>query len=61
MIPIIISLIEVAAIKEATELSIPSGYVEVITWNDWFIDWCLTSTLAIFQLYRGVNKLYYNI
>ena len=23
-----------------------------------FIDWCLTSTLAVFQLYRGVNKLY---
>jgi hypothetical protein len=23
------------------------------------IDWCFTSTLAIFQLYRGVNKCYY--
>jgi hypothetical protein len=22
---------------------------------DWLIDWCLTPTLAIFQLYRGVN------
>jgi hypothetical protein len=22
---------------------------------DWFTDWCLTPTLAIFQLYRGVN------
>jgi hypothetical protein len=25
------------------------------------IDWCLTQTLAVFQLYRGVNKLYINI
>jgi hypothetical protein len=24
----------------------------------WLIDWCLTPTLAIFHLYRGVNKLY---
>jgi len=23
------------------------------------IDWCLTPTLAIFQLYRGMNKFYY--
>jgi len=23
------------------------------------IDWCLMPTLAIFQLYRGVNKFYY--
>jgi hypothetical protein len=23
---------------------------------DWLIDWCLMPTLAIFQLYRGVNK-----
>jgi len=22
------------------------------------IDWCLTPTLAVFQLYRGVNKFY---
>jgi len=22
-------------------------------------DWCLTSTLAVFQPYRGVNKFYY--
>jgi len=22
------------------------------------IDWCLTPTLAIFQLYRGMNKFY---
>jgi hypothetical protein len=27
--------------------------------KDWFIDWCLTPTLAIFQLYRGVSKFYY--
>ena len=26
---------------------------------DWLIDWCLTPTLAIFQLYRGANKFYY--
>ena len=28
---------------------------------DWFclIDWCLMPTLAIFQLYRGMNKFYY--
>jgi hypothetical protein len=25
---------------------------------DWLIDWCLTPTLAIFKLYRGVNKFY---
>jgi len=25
------------------------------------IDWCLTPTLAIFQLYRGVNKFYYTV
>jgi hypothetical protein len=24
---------------------------------DWLIDWCLKSTLAIFQLYRGVRKI----
>ena len=23
----------------------------------WLIDWCLTPTLAVFQLYRGVIKL----
>jgi len=22
------------------------------------IDWCLTPTLSVFQLYHGVNKLY---
>jgi hypothetical protein len=22
---------------------------------DWLIDWCLTPTLAVFQLYRGVS------
>jgi hypothetical protein len=26
--------------------------------NGWLIDWCFTHILAIFQLYRGVNKLY---
>ena len=26
---------------------------------NWLIDWCLTPTLAVFQLYRGVNKFYY--
>ena len=25
------------------------------------IDWCLTSTLAIFQLYRREKKFYYNL
>jgi hypothetical protein len=25
----------------------------------WLIDWCLTPTLAIFQLYSGANKFYY--
>jgi len=25
------------------------------------IDWCLTPTLAIFQLYRGVNKFYVSL
>jgi hypothetical protein len=25
----------------------------------WLIDWCFTPTFAIFQLYCGVNKLYY--
>jgi len=24
------------------------------------LDWCLTQTLAVFQLYRGVNKFYIN-
>ena len=28
---------------------------------DWLIDWCLKPTLAIFQLYRGVNIFYYNL
>jgi hypothetical protein len=23
-------------------------------YSNWLIDWCLTPTLAIFQLYRGV-------
>jgi hypothetical protein len=23
--------------------------------TDWLIDWCFTPTLAMFQLYRGVN------
>jgi len=25
------------------------------------IDWCFTPTLAIFQLYRGVNKVYVSL
>jgi len=25
------------------------------------IDWCLTPTLAIFQIYRDVNKFYYQL
>ena len=25
------------------------------------IDWCLTPTLAVFQLYRGVSKCYINL
>ena len=24
---------------------------------DWLIDWCLTPTYAIFQLYRGMNSI----
>jgi hypothetical protein len=28
---------------------------------DWLIGWCLTPSLSVFQLYRGVNKLYINI
>jgi hypothetical protein len=28
---------------------------------DWLIDWCLAPTLAVFQLYNGMNKLYINI
>ena len=24
--------------------------------NDWLIDWCLTPTLVLFQLYRGMNN-----
>ena len=24
---------------------------------DWLIDWCLTPTLAIFQLYRGIIQV----
>jgi hypothetical protein len=31
---------------------IEGGFVQV---SDWLIDWCLTSTLAVFQLYRGVT------
>jgi hypothetical protein len=27
--------------------------------NKYMIDWCLTPTLAVFQLYRGINKFYY--
>ena len=26
---------------------------------DLWIDWCLMPTLAIFQPYRGINKVYY--
>ena len=26
---------------------------------DWLIDWCLTPTLEVFQLYHGMNKFYY--
>jgi hypothetical protein len=25
------------------------------------IDWCLTTNLAVFQLYRGINKYYINL
>jgi hypothetical protein len=25
---------------------------------DWFIDWCLAQTWAVFQLYRDGNKFY---
>jgi hypothetical protein len=25
------------------------------------MNWCLTPTLAVFQLYRGVNKFYINL
>jgi len=33
---------------------------ETQSYNDYqLIDWCLTPTLAIFQLYRGMNKFYY--
>ena len=28
---------------------------------DWLIDWCLTPTLAVFQLYSGVDKYYINL
>ena len=28
---------------------------------DWLIDWCLAPTLAVFQLYRGVNEYYINL
>jgi len=24
--------------------------------ESWLIDWCLMPTLAVFQLYRGMNK-----
>jgi stringent starvation protein B len=24
---------------------------------DWLINWCLTPNLAVFQIYRGVQKL----
>jgi hypothetical protein len=34
---------------------------EQITLIDCLIDWCLTSTLEVFQLYRGVNKFYINL
>jgi hypothetical protein len=33
-------------------------FIKKISYKD-LIDWYLTSTLAIFQLYRGVNKFYY--
>ena len=29
--------------------------------NDWLIACCLTPTLAIFQLYHGLNKFYVNL
>jgi hypothetical protein len=28
---------------------------------DWLIDWCLMPTLAISQLYRGINKSFVNL
>ena len=27
----------------------------------WMIDWCLVPTLAVFQLYIGINKFYINL
>jgi hypothetical protein len=29
---------------------------KIRTWEIYMIDWCLTSTLAIFQLYRGMRN-----
>ena len=36
------------------------SYIATWTAYDWLleIDWCLMPTLAIFQLYRGVNKFH---
>ena len=31
------------------------------TTKKWLVDWYLTPTLAVFQLYPRVNKCYYNL
>jgi hypothetical protein len=35
-------------------------YNYVCVYIDRLIDWCFTPTLAIFQLYRGMMKFYYD-
>jgi len=35
-------------------------YLHIITMQfTWWIDWCLTPTFAVFQLYRGINAFPY--
>ena len=39
-------------------LDVAESCLSRIVLIDWLIDWCLTPTLAVFQLYRDVNRLY---
>jgi len=46
--------------------SLATAFVTVFDWiqskiYDWLINWCLKPTLAIVQLYRGVNKFIINL
>jgi len=37
------------------------SYIIYLFTDDWFIDWCLAPSLVVFQLYRDVNNLFFNL